>query len=152
MKARGVLTLVLAIVLGAVFVYASLDKIAHPGDFARIIYHYRLVGPSASVGPLPANLVAVMLPWVEMVAGIALISGVWRREAAGLAALLLMIFLGSVSWALVHGIDIENCGCFTVTGAGRGAGIKLLLEDLGLLAAAIFVAVSPAPSASTFRL
>ena len=42
--------------LGAVFVYASLDKIAQPVDFARIVYHYRLVGPSGPVGPVPANL------------------------------------------------------------------------------------------------
>lgn len=143
-----ILTAVLAIGLGAVFVYASLEKIVHPDAFARIVYHYRLVGPNASMGPLPANIVAVTLPWVEMVAGIALISGIWRREASGLVALLLVAFLGAVGWALLHGIDIENCGCFTVTGAGRGAGIKLLMEDLGLLLAAVFVAVAPAPPAS----
>jgi putative oxidoreductase len=149
MKPRGVLTAVLAIALGAVFVYASLDKIAHPDAFARIIYHYRLVGPSASLGPLMANLVAVTLPWVEVLAGIALISGVWRRDAAALVALLLVVFLGAVSWALLHGIDIENCGCFTVTGGGRGTGLKLLVEDLALLAAALFVAASGSPAAST---
>ncbi len=132
--------MLLAIGLGAVFVYASLDKIAHPDAFARIVYHYRLVGPSASIGPLPANIVAVTLPWVEMVVGLALIAGLWRREAAGLATLLLVVFLGAVSWALLHGIDIENCGCFAVTGAGRGAGVKLVLQDLGLLAMAIAVA------------
>jgi putative oxidoreductase len=149
MRLRDILTTVLGIALGGVFVYASLDKIAHPDAFARIIYHYRLVGPSASMGPLLANLVAVTLPWVEIVAGIALISGVWRREASGLVALLLVLFLGAVSWALLHGIDIENCGCFTVTGSGRGAGIKLLVEDAALLAAALFVAASGSAAAST---
>ena len=151
MRPRKLLTAVLAIALGGVFVYASLDKIVHPDAFARIVYHYRLVGPSASLGPLPANLVAVTLPWVEMVAGIALISGVWRREASGLVALLLVVFLGAVSWALLHGIDIENCGCFTVTGNGRGAGIKLLLEDAVLLAVALFVAAgsSAGPTLTT---
>jgi putative oxidoreductase len=149
MRLRDLLTAVLAIALGVIFIYASLDKIEHPDAFARIVYHYRLIGPSASVGPLPANLAAVTLPWVEILAGIALISGVWRREAAGLVALLLVIFLGAVSWALLHGIDIENCGCFTVTGAGRGAGIKLLAEDLALLVVALFIAASPVPSTLT---
>ena len=149
MRPRKLLTAVLAIALGGVFVYASLDKIVHPDAFARIVYHYRLVGPSASLGPLPANLVAVTLPWVEMVAGIALISGVWRREASGLVALLLVVFLGAVSWALLHGIDIENCGCFTVTGNGRGAGIKLLLEDAVLLAVALFVAAAGSSAGAT---
>jgi uncharacterized membrane protein YphA (DoxX/SURF4 family) len=145
---RPALQTVLALALGAAFVYASLDKIAHPASFARIVYHYRLVGPNAVVGPLPANVLAVTLPWVELVAGLALISGVWRREAAGLVALLLVVFLGAVTWALLHGIDIENCGCFSVSGTGRGAGLKLLLEDLGLLAIALAVAatsVNPSP-------
>jgi uncharacterized membrane protein YphA (DoxX/SURF4 family) len=146
---RPLVGAILAVVLGAVFVYASLDKIAHPDAFARIVYHYRLVGPSASMGPLPANIVAVTLPWVELVAGLALVAGVWRREAAGLAAFMLVVFLGAVSWALLHGIDIENCGCFTVTGAGRGAGIKLVLQDLGLLAMAIAVAAPGRDASST---
>ena len=31
----------------AVFLYASLDKIAQPREFARIVYHYQVSGPSA---------------------------------------------------------------------------------------------------------
>jgi len=140
---RSLAVTLLATVLGAVFVYASLDKIAEPLAFARIVYHYRVIGPNALVGPLPANLLAVTLPWVEIVSGLALIVGAWRREAAALAALLLVAFIGAVAWALLHGIDIENCGCFSVSGTGRGAGLKLLAQDLGLLAMAIAVAVAP---------
>jgi putative oxidoreductase len=147
---RPVGTTLLALALGAVFIYASLDKIAQPAAFARIVYHYRLIGPSALVGPVPANVLAVTLPWVEMVAGLALVTGVWRREAAGLAALLLVVFLGAVSWALLHGIDIENCGCFSVSETGRRAGIKLVLEDIGLLAMGIAVATAARrPSSKT---
>jgi uncharacterized membrane protein YphA (DoxX/SURF4 family) len=129
----------LAVLLGAIFVYASLDKIAHPDDFARIVYHYRILGPSQTLGPLPANLLAVTLPWVEVVAGLLLLSGVWRREAAAVAAILLVAFLGAVAFALTHGIDIENCGCFTVTGTGRRAGVQLLLGDVAMLAAALIL-------------
>ena len=50
--------------LGAVFVYASFDKIAHPQDFARIVYRYRLAGPTAGLGVVPANALAVILPWL----------------------------------------------------------------------------------------
>ena len=126
-----------AALLGAVFVYASLDKIAHPSEFARIVYHYRLAGPSASLPPLIANLVAVMLPWVELVTGGLLLVGVWRREAAALATLLLVAFIASVGIALYRGIDIENCGCFTVTGKGRQAGLQLIAGDLALLLVAL---------------
>jgi uncharacterized membrane protein YphA (DoxX/SURF4 family) len=140
-----------AIVLGAVFVYASLDKIAHPAEFARIVYHYRILGPSPSVGPWLPNLLAVTLPWIEIVAGVFLIAGLWRREAAGLVAVLLVAFIGAVSWALLHGIDLENCGCFTVSGAGRRAGINLLLEDLAMLAGAMVLCFGPERSGIATR-
>ena len=59
--------------LGAVFIYASLDKIAHPLDFARIVYRYRLAGPSATLGVVPANAFALILPWLEAIIGVLLV-------------------------------------------------------------------------------
>ena len=129
-----------ALVLGGVFVYASYDKILHPGDFARVVYHYQIVGPSQYLSPFPANLLAVTLPWIEAVAGVLLIIGVWRREAALLTAAMLAVFILAVSSALFRGIDLANCGCFTVTGEGRAAGLKLILGDLGLLLCALVLA------------
>ena len=133
----------LGIALGAVFVYASIDKIEQPREFARIVYHYRLIGPSAALGFLPANTLAVTLPWVEALTGLLLIVGLWRREAALTSAMLLVTFLVAVGWALAHGIDVENCGCFSVSGEGRAAGLKLILQDLGLLAVALVLAFAP---------
>ncbi len=129
----------MGLALGGVFVYASLDKIAKPLDFARILYHYQIIGPSATIPPLAPNLVAVTLPWVELVAGLMLIVGVLRREAAGVVGVLLVAFLAAVGSALYRGIDIENCGCFTLSGEGRRAGLLLISSDLGLLAAAAFL-------------
>ena len=133
----------LGIGLGAVFIYASIDKIEQPREFARIVYHYRLIGPSAVLGFVPANALAVMLPWVEALTGLLLVVGVWRREAALTSALLLVMFLVAVGWALAHGIDVENCGCFSVSGEGRAAGVKLILQDLGLLVIALVLAFVP---------
>jgi uncharacterized membrane protein YphA (DoxX/SURF4 family) len=133
----------LGIGLGAVFIYASIDKIEQPREFARIVYHYRLIGPSASLGFAPANSLAVILPWIEALTGLLLIVGAWRREAALTAALLLVTFLAAVGWAFAHGIDVENCGCFSVSGEGRSAGLKLILQDLGLLAVAGCLALVP---------
>lgn len=134
----------LAIGLGVVFAYASLDKIAHPRDFARIVYRYQVLGPNQALGFVPANVLAVVLPWVEALTGLLLITGLWRREAAGVAGLLLVTFLGAVGWALYQGIDIANCGCFSLSAEGRAAGWRLVLADLGLLAVAAFLTlVSP---------
>jgi uncharacterized membrane protein YphA (DoxX/SURF4 family) len=132
-----------AIALGAVFLYASLDKIAQPSDFARIVYHYQVIGPSARLGYVPANLLAVALPWTEAVVGLLLIAGVWRREAAAVVSAMLLTFLVAVGSALFRNIDIENCGCFTVEGTGRQAGLWLLLGDAALLAVAAFLTVAP---------
>jgi uncharacterized membrane protein YphA (DoxX/SURF4 family) len=126
----------IAIVIGGLFVYASLDKIAKPADFARIVYHYRILGP------LPSNWLAVTLPWVELLAGVLMISGVWRREASLVIAMLLVVFMTAVGWALHMGIDIENCGCFSVSGEGRSAGWKLLAGDAAMLLGALVLLIA----------
>ncbi|MCL4820502.1 MAG: methylamine utilization MauE [Vicinamibacteria bacterium] len=140
---------VLSLVLGVVFVFASHDKILDPVAFARIVYYYRLLGPNAEIPPLVANVWAVTLPWIELVAGGLLMLGVardvWRREAALVCGALLVIFVGAVSYALALGINLQNCGCFSVDGAGRGAGLALIVGDLALLAvAAVLVFLPPA--------
>jgi uncharacterized membrane protein YphA (DoxX/SURF4 family) len=131
---------ILGIALGGVFLAASYGKIAEPRQFARIIYHYQVIGPNATIPPAVPNAFAVALPYVEALAGILLVSGLWRREAAGTVALLLLVFLFAVSSALYHHLDIENCGCFSLSGAARAAGVKLLLEDSALLLGALLLA------------
>jgi uncharacterized membrane protein YphA (DoxX/SURF4 family) len=146
-----------SIALGALFIYASHEKIEAPRAFAKAVYHFRLAGPSAAVGFLPPNLLAVILPWLEAVCGVLLILGVWRREAAVLTGLMLVMFLVALGWAVAHGIDIAHCGCFTVSAGdddGRWAWLKIP-GDLALLAAAVYVAAwpplrrEPQPLAST---
>jgi putative oxidoreductase len=133
---------ILGLALGLVFLAASRDKIWKPRDFARIVYHYQIIGPNATLSPLIPNAFAVTLPWVEAVTGLCLALGVWRREAATVAAALLFCFLLAVASAMARGLDIENCGCFSVTGATRRAGLTLLAEDLALLLGAVVLARS----------
>jgi uncharacterized membrane protein YphA (DoxX/SURF4 family) len=133
----------LALVLGGIFLYASQSKIREPREFARIVYHYRLLGPSAALPHTVPNTLAVTLPWIEALTGVLLIVNVWRREAAILTALMLVVFIAAASYALAQGIDVENCGCFDVHGKGRGAGLTLIVEDLLMLGAAILLANSP---------
>lgn len=162
---------VLAVALGLVFVYASHDKIwqragppaadaqasaapatSGPAAFARVIYRYQIIGPNASLPPLVANLLAVTLPWIELLAGVLLISGLWRREAALLAGVLLLVFVGAVGSALWRGIDLENCGCFNLGSQGRRAGLGLIAGDLALAAAAaVVVRLHPRPAEGPTR-
>src|SRR5262249_9274658 len=101
-----VLQRLLGLALGAAFLYASLDKIAHPVDFARIVYPSQVIGPSQQIPPLVPNLFAVVLPWVEAVLGLLLLVGFWRREAALGTAVLLVVFLLAVGSAVYRGIDV----------------------------------------------
>jgi uncharacterized membrane protein YphA (DoxX/SURF4 family) len=137
------LHIVLGLVVGGVFVYACLEKIWNPTEFARIVYHYQLIGPNAFLPPLVPNLLAVVLPWVELFAGLTLITGLWRREGALIAALMLAVFIAAVASTLARGIDLTNCGCFTLTAEGRAAGMLLIWQDLGLLLAALILAFLP---------
>jgi uncharacterized membrane protein YphA (DoxX/SURF4 family) len=142
------LHLLLRVILGGFFVYASLDKIASPAAFAKIVYQWQVVGP------VPSNLVAVMLPWIELLAGLLLLTGAWRREAVAVIGLLLLVFLVAAGSVMARGIDVENCGCVSVakteTGSGwppawaKGVGWFLVGRNLVLLAAAsLLVLVEP---------
>jgi uncharacterized membrane protein YphA (DoxX/SURF4 family) len=140
--------LLLRLVLGGFFVFASLDKIASPAAFARIVYQWQVVGP------VPSNVVAVTLPWIELVAGLMLIAGAWRRESALVIALLLVVFLVAAGSVMARGIDVANCGCVSLakTEAGawppswmKGVGWFLVGRNLVLLASAL-VLVFVAPS------
>jgi uncharacterized membrane protein YphA (DoxX/SURF4 family) len=141
------LHLALRLVLGAFFVYASLDKIWDPAAFAKIVYQWQVVGP------VPSNLVAVTLPWVELVAGLLLIAGAWRREAALVVALMLVVFIVSAGSVMARGIDVENCGCVSVAKAEassswlpawtKGVGWFLVTRNLVLLGASLVLVLVP---------
>jgi uncharacterized membrane protein YphA (DoxX/SURF4 family) len=120
------LGLLFRLVVGCVFVYAALDKIIHPAGFARAVYNYHIL-PAALV-----NGLALFLPWLEILCGMALILGTRVSGAAALLGGLLLVFLVAVTVNLIRGVDIA-CGCFTSAPEGRNAGIGLLVQDAVLL-------------------
>jgi uncharacterized membrane protein YphA (DoxX/SURF4 family) len=120
------LSLVFRLIVGAVFVYAALDKIMHPDGFAKAVSNYRIL-PGSLV-----NLVALFLPWLELLTGAALILGTKVEGASFIISGLLVVFLIAVTATLIRGISID-CGCFTSSSAGRKAGWSLLVQDALLL-------------------
>jgi len=124
------LGLLFRLVLGGVFVYASLDKIIHPEGFAHAVYNYRLI-PAVLV-----NLFALFLPWLELFCGMALILGMRVDGAALIIGGLLAVFIVAVSINLIRGVDIA-CGCFTSAPEGRKAGVSLLVQDTVLFLMAL---------------
>jgi uncharacterized membrane protein YphA (DoxX/SURF4 family) len=141
--------LVLRLLLGAYFVYASFDKIASPAAFAKVIYQWQVVGP------VPSNLVAVTLPWVELLAGLLLLAGAWRREAALVVALLLVVFIVAAASVMARGIDVQNCGCVSLAASTtpsawppawtKGVGWFLVVRNLLMLGAAMALVLGQRP-------
>jgi putative oxidoreductase len=126
------LTIRVQLALGALFVAASLPKIIDPPSFAHMIYNYRIV-------PAPViNLMALTMPWVELLCGLALILGVWRRAALGLIAAMLIVFIVAIGINLGRGNAID-CGCFNVADAGKTYAQRIhdmwldVFRDLGML-------------------
>lgn len=95
------------IVLGALFMYASFDKMAHPEAFADIIDNYHIL-PVHLVNPL-----AIFLPWLEFITGFLLVINKWVKGSLLIYSSLLIIFIIALSQALIRGLDI-SCGCFSV--------------------------------------
>ena len=116
------LILGIRLVLGFVFIYASVDKIAHPAEFAQSIYNYRMM-PHATI-----NLMAILMPWLELICGVLLAIGVLWRGSALLIGFMLLVFIIAISTALLRGLDI-SCGCFSVEG-GHGVAVDLLVRDV----------------------
>lgn len=91
--------------LGGVFVMASLHKIAHPGTFALDIATYNILHLSL------INLMAICLPWIEIVCGAFMIAGYKSRAAAWLISGMMIMFMVALMIALSNGLDM-SCGCF----------------------------------------
>lgn len=113
------------VILGCVFIYASLDKIVHPELFAEAVYNYQL-SPEAAV-----NLVALWLPWLELLSGSLLVLGVWVHGSSFILSGLMLIFLASLGINLARGLDI-HCGCFTSQGSDPMTVLSLFRDSLFL--------------------
>ena len=99
-------------ILGATFIYSSYDKILSPADFAKIIYGYGLF-------PAPLiNLIAIIVPYLQLVIAFALILGIYPRSAAIIVNALLAAFVILISINLIRGYEF-NCGCFTLQNSGK---------------------------------
>ena len=93
------------IVLGLVFLAAGILKIVDPHAFAVSIARLRIV-PMALVGPI-----AILLPWIEVVAAVALFLPAGRVPAAKLLLGLLVVFTLTLAVAFAKG-TAASCGCF----------------------------------------
>ncbi len=123
------------IILGLLFLLASLAKIVDVTSLASQVHNFRLL-PFWS-----EHLVAMTLPWIELVAGLALVLGIRARAGAWLAGALLAGFTAGIVLAMARGLNFE-CGCFGTADGTRVGWVKLA-ENLGMLALAVVGSLRP---------
>jgi uncharacterized membrane protein YphA (DoxX/SURF4 family) len=126
------ITWMLRLVVGGAFIFAGVLKIADPAKFAIDVSNYRLV-PHELI-----NLVAILMPWMEVVAGAFVLAGIWLRAAAMVITSMTVMFAIVILSALARGLNIE-CGCFGTLG-GKNIGLVNLLIDTTLFCLAAWLA------------
>ena len=129
--------------LGAVLVAAGGFKAAHPAEFHADLVAYGIGLPDAWL-----RGIAVMLPWLEVVAGIALGVDFWPETTRFVGVGLSAVFVAVLAQAMVRGLEVR-CGCFgPLTPGWFNEPWFALGRAVGLLAASIWLWLKWAPSAA----
>jgi putative oxidoreductase len=126
------------IAVGAAFVYAGAIKFGDPLQFADNIASFKIL-PDSFINPL-----ALSLPVFEVLSGVLLVVGWFRRPAALAIVIVTSVFLGAISSALARGLTID-CGCF---GSGIPSRERMWLDfgrDTFLLVGALVSYLSMLP-------
>jgi len=124
------LTLLSRLLIGGMYIGASFYKIIEPASFAKSIWQYHMV-PGALI-----NLMALILPWLELLIGLALIFGFAYRGAILWANMLLWVFIVALISTIIRGLDID-CGCFKAGESATAPAWNALLFDLAAMLFAI---------------
>lgn len=132
-RGHALLALVARVYLAVVFLLACYHKLLDPAAFALDIATYQIM-PLATI-----NLMAIVLPWVELAAGLMLLVGFRARAGALLVAAMMAVFTAAIAIALGRGLEM-SCGCFASQGAAEDPISWLtILRDLGWLVLALYV-------------
>ncbi|MBP7950827.1 MAG: hypothetical protein KA004_14340 [Verrucomicrobiales bacterium] len=117
-----------ALYFGGLFIYAGFAKIWDQGplQFTDDIRSFHLLED-----PWVA-IVALFLPWVEILCGGAVVLGPLRKGGLAILTASLVVFLIGIAIAWHRGIDL-NCGCFGKT-ESHSTNAELFWRDIGLLA------------------
>ena len=96
-------------IIGCVFIYASFDKIIDPLKFSNAISSYEF---SSLIGlSWLDNMLALSLPFLEIILGLCLLFGVFLEEAINFIIALLVFFITMLFQAYFRGIILSDCGC-----------------------------------------
>ena len=118
---------VLRVLLATVFLIAGVTKLPDAGQFAGSIAAYQTGLPSGLI-----KAAAIVLPWMEILIGLCLLSKWMIRPAALLAVAMLGLFLVLSGTALIRGLEV-SCGCFNLSALGFPTSLADWLERPGVV-------------------
>ncbi|MEM7755251.1 MAG: MauE/DoxX family redox-associated membrane protein [Planctomycetota bacterium] len=104
----SVLALALRLALGGLFVFAGGLKVLNPQSFSESVRAFKILPDDASHLILS---VTFTLPWVEVLAGLAVLLGFWTRAAAATLAAASLVFVGGLISVVLRGLNTP-CACF----------------------------------------
>lgn len=132
-RRTGIIEWALRLLLGSTFIFASWHKIVSPDQFATILYGYA-VFPHQFI-----NVLAIVMPFVELVCGISVITGLLKRSGLLLINAMLVCFIFLISFNLIRGHEFD-CGCFSLGDTkGTWPSVWLLVRDFGMLGAGVYL-------------
>ena len=127
--------LVARLILGGVLFLAGFLKVDEPDKSQMAVRAYEMLPISI------ANLLGLVLPFVEVAIGALLILGSLTRFMAALGGFTMVIFIIAIAQAWARGLNID-CGCFGGGGAvapGETKYLQEILRDLGLVFLALYL-------------
>jgi uncharacterized membrane protein YphA (DoxX/SURF4 family) len=116
------------LVLGGVLLVAGYLKVIAPDKSQMAVRSYEMLPNSI------ANLLGLVLPFLEIAIGVLLVLGALTKVMAALGGLTMVIFIIAISQAWARGLNID-CGCFGGGGAvapGQTKYLQEILRDTGL--------------------
>lgn len=125
--------------MAGIWLWAGFSKLGNQMGVAQSVLAYEMFTPEV------ANFIALVLPPLEIAAGLMLLLGVFLRPTAKVTAFVLALFTIGLVQAWVRGLAI-NCGCFSVNINDTGDTMTYLwavLRDIGFLIASLWVAYRP---------
>ena len=99
---------ILRILLGGIFIFSAILKIPNQTEFIQIVNSYGVLPYSLAV---PYGL---LLPWIELIIGCLLITGLFTRLASGISFAIIISFIIANVFAM-YGYSEgtgDLCGCF----------------------------------------
>jgi uncharacterized membrane protein YphA (DoxX/SURF4 family) len=128
------------LILGGVWLAAGASKVGGLAASGRAVVAYRLLPPEL------ANVIGAALPFLEIVLGVLLITGLATRISAVASGVLLVAYIIGIASVWARGLRID-CGCFggggDLTGDARPQYAIELVRDIALLAVAGFLLLFP---------